>query len=359
MPVLISPDAPTPLPTRMGGTATLWRAVALVVGVAIIAAVGLARVGELTPTWRVVREARRGWLIAALGTQILPYLALTRIYVALFRQQGHPQPAPFLARVATVVLTINRVLPTMGVTSSVYLLATLRRRGVPPARTLVVHTLEIAAYAVAFTLVTLGGGFALLSGQPIARAALVATLLLITVAITGIWQRARRAGRMPNLAPVIARVARLLPARFRDDADARITRFVAEMGRGVRLAGAQRGPFARAVGWELTSLLGDCLTIGCALVAVGVYAAPGTVVIAFAAATALAAVSFLPGGAGSFEAVMVVVLVRRAAPLDAALAATLIFRALTFWLPLALALPLLSRSLARATDSASPAPTTL
>ena len=46
------------------------------------------------------------------------------------------------------------------------------------------------------------------------------------------------------------------------------------------------------------------------------------IVIAFAVATALSAISFLPGGAGSFEAAMVVVLARRDIPFDAALAAT-------------------------------------
>ena len=55
-----------------------------------------------------------------------------------------------------------------------------------------------------------------------------------------------------------------------------------------------------------------------------------TVVIAFVAG----AISFLPGGLGGFEAASVAMLHVSGAPIEAALAGTLLFRGLTLWVPL-------------------------
>jgi uncharacterized protein (TIRG00374 family) len=148
-------------------------------------------------------------------------------------------------------------------------------------------------------------------------------------------------------------ISRILPVRAFRITEARVERFIEEVWRGARLAATRPDWFVRAVFWQLTSLAGDCLTVGCALAALGAHAHPSTVIVAFAAATALAAISFLPGGAGSFEAAMVVVLVRRGIDFEAAFAATLIFRALTFWLPLTLSLFVFAR---RDRVSVSPAP---
>ncbi len=323
-----------------------------------MAVLALGRAGELSAIVTALAGADPRWLVVAVLAQALPYLALTRIYVSLFGQQGYPQPLGLLARVATVVLTINRVLPTMGVTSSVYLVTTLRRRKIPEARILVVHTLEIVSYTVAFAIVTLYGVLVLLARGIIAQVEIVVPVLLGAAAIIFALRWLRRRG----LKPIVLHwafagnrvIGKILPVRALRITEARIERFIEEVWHGARLAATRPGWFVRAVFWQLASLAGDCLTIGCALAALGARPHPSTVIIAFAAATALAAISFLPGGAGSFEAAMVVVLVRRGIDFDAAVAATLIFRALTFWLPLALSLCVFARR-DRATLSPTPA----
>ena len=324
-----------------------WRAIGILGAVTLVAVLALGRAGELSAVGQALRQADGRWLLAALLAQTLPYLALTCIYASLFSHQGYPQPLGPLARIATVVLTINRVLPTMGVTSSVYLVTTLRRRRIPEARILVVHTMEIVSYAVAFTIVTLWGVLIVVTRSIIEQVEIVVPALLAAGGAFLALRWLRRRG----LKPLVLRwafagnrlIARIFPLRTLRITDERIERFITEVWNGARLAATRPNWFVRAVFWQLASLGGDCLTIGFALAALGVHPHVNTVIIAFAAATALSAISFLPGGAGSFEAAMVVVLVRRAVPFEAALAATLIFRGLTFWLPLVLALPLFAR----------------
>ncbi len=324
-----------------------WRAVGILGVVALVAVLALIRAGELSSVWQALRGADPRWLGVAALTQILPYLALTRIYASLFGQQGYPQPVRLLGRVATVVLTINRVLPTMGVTSSVYLVTTLRRRGIPEARILVVHTLEIVSYTVAFAIVTTWGVLVLVTRGAMEQILILVPVLLVAASGFFVLRWLRRRG----LKPILLRwaftgnrvIGGIMPIRAFHITEERIERFINEVWHGARLAATRPDWFVRAVLWQLTSLGGDCLTIACALAALGAPAHGNTILIAFAAATALAAISFLPGGAGSFEAAMVVVLVRRGIPFEAALAATLIFRGLTFWLPLALSPLLLAR----------------
>ncbi len=330
-----------------GGIGIPWRAIGILGGVTLIAVVALARSGELLAVLGALRGADPRWLLVAILSQTLPYLALTRIYASLFGQQGYPQPAGLLARVATVVLTINRVLPTMGVTSSVYLVTTLRRRRIPEARILVVHTMEIVSYTVAFAIVTTWGLLVFVTRSAIEQVEiLVPVVLAVVSAVVGLrWLRRR------GLKPIVLRWAfagnrvfgRIIPLRAFRITEQRIERFIDEVWHGARLAATRPNWFVRAVLWQLASLGGDCMTIGFALAALGVPTHPNTIVIAFAAATALSAISFLPGGAGSFEATMVVILVRRGIPFEAALAATLIFRGLTFWLPLVLAPAMFAR----------------
>jgi len=317
-----------------------WRAIGILGVIALVAVLALARAGELSSVGQALAGADARWLCVAVLTQIVPYLALTRIYASLFGQQGYPQPFGLLARVATVVLTINRVLPTMGVTSSVYLVTTLRRRRIPEARILVVHTMEIVSYTVAFAIVTTWGLLVLVTRSAIEQAEILVPVLLAAGGGFFVLRWLRRRG----LKPLVLRwafagnrfIGRIMPIRAFRITEERIERFINEVWHGARLAATRPDWFVRAVLWQLASLGGDCLTIACALAALGAPAHPNTIIIAFAAATALSAVSFLPGGAGSFEAAMVVILVRRDIPFEAALAATLIFRGLTFWLPLAL-----------------------
>jgi uncharacterized protein (TIRG00374 family) len=354
----VAPDPEPKTSNPEPRTSLPWRAIGILGGVTVVALLALGRAGELTAIGDALRGADPRWLCIAILVQALPYLALTRIYVSLFGQQGYPQPFGLLARVATVVLTINRVLPTMGVTSSVYLVTTLRRRKIPEARILVVHTLEIVSYTVAFAIVTIYGVLVLLTRGIIGQVEIIVPVLLGAAAIFFTLRWLRRRG----LKPIVLRwafagnriIGKIMPLRALRITEARIERFIEEVWHGARLAATRPIWFVRAVCWQLASLAGDCLTIGCALAALGARPHPSTVIVAFAAATALAAISFLPGGAGSFEAAMVVVLVRRGIDFEAAFAATLIFRALTFWLPLTLSLFVFARR-DRVTISRTPA----
>jgi uncharacterized protein (TIRG00374 family) len=70
------------------------------------------------------------------------------------------------------------------------------------------------------------------------------------------------------------------------------------------------------------------------LEAVGAGAPPATVFASFVFASVVATLAWVPGGIGTFEGTCVVLLRSHGVTLEAALAATLLLRAFTFWLPM-------------------------
>ena len=274
-PMWISPTVPpSPVGKGAGGLGLPWRAIGILSLVTVVAVLALIRAGELTAVLGALRGADPRWLLLALLAQALPYLALTRIYASLFGQQGYPQPLGLLARVATVVLTINRVLPTMGVTSSVYLVTTLRRRKIPEGRILVVHTMEIVSYTVAFGMVTTWGVLVFVTRSAIEQVAILVPVVLAGMVAFFALRWLRRRGLRPMLVRWALAgnrvIGRLLPIRALRITEARVERFIDEVWHGVRLAATRPNWFVRAVLWQLASLGGDCLTIGFALAALGV-----------------------------------------------------------------------------------------
>jgi uncharacterized protein (TIRG00374 family) len=94
----------------------------------------------------------------------------------------------------------------------------------------------------------------------------------------------------------------------------------------------------RRWGFALLAAVGntgfDYLALLCALRAVGVAPRPSLVVLAYAAAELLAQIPFTPGGLGFVEAGLVGTLTLAGAPGPAALSATLLYRLVSYWLPI-------------------------
>jgi len=83
------------------------------------------------------------------------------------------------------------------------------------------------------------------------------------------------------------------------------------------------------------SWIADAACLRLSLAAAGVHLDADVVLLAYVAGIAIAALPLLPGGIGAVEAAIPAVLHHFGAPLDAALAGTLVYRGISFLLPLA------------------------
>jgi uncharacterized protein (TIRG00374 family) len=78
----------------------------------------------------------------------------------------------------------------------------------------------------------------------------------------------------------------------------------------------------------------DYAALVAALAAFGVHARPSEVLLAYVVAQALAIVPITPGGLGFVESGLTALLVVIGVPVDVSVIATLLYRLVSFWLPI-------------------------
>ncbi|MEQ1871198.1 MAG: lysylphosphatidylglycerol synthase transmembrane domain-containing protein, partial [Vicinamibacterales bacterium] len=219
-------------------------------------------------------------------------------------------------------LFTDQALPSAGLSSSFLIAGALERRHLPPAAVKASVLVNIASYHLAYAMALLCA-LVMLQRRGGVNALVIASGLLFLLFSLGLsvavlvlpgQHRRRPTGRLlkiPGLASLLA---------FMTGADVRLVR-------SPRL-------LANAVGLQLTIVLLDAATVWTLIRALGVVAPAGGVFVSFMIASLFRTMGIVPGGLGTFEATSVLML--RAVGIDVAVAlsATLLFRGLSFWLPM-------------------------
>lgn len=89
-----------------------------------------------------------------------------------------------------------------------------------------------------------------------------------------------------------------------------------------------------ATAWQLAIVLLDAATMSVCIRAIGAHAPADAVFASFMIASLVRTMGVVPGGLGTYEATSVGTLHLVGISVSAALSATLIFRGLTFWIPM-------------------------
>lgn len=315
----------------------------------LLAAGALTGLGQLAQLGRVARAARHAeklWLVPCLSGQLLAYLGYIFGYHDAASADGGPR---FDYRTTAKIVVFGAGASVLG--ASVGGLAVdywaLRRTGTRPhvasRRVLAVGTIEwtvlaIYAWSAAALVLLLG----LRAPAPMA----ISWLCVVPACVLGaLWfTSSKRVARFVNLprardVPKHRRTARLLITiqnKVRvgfSDAVAGVI-FVRHL-----LAHPLRYP-GGAIGYPIY-WAGDMLTLYSAIRAFGADPNVIAVVLAYATSFVISALPLPAGGAGGIEATITVSLHAIGIPLASAVLAVLVFRVITFWLPIVPALVLL------------------
>jgi glycosyltransferase 2 family protein len=269
-----------------------------------------------------LRGADPFWLAAALSCQLATYLSAAAVWFRVLKRAGSPLPFLSLLRLAFVELFANQAVPTGGLSGSLMVVRGLIRRGV--ASSVAVTALFVAAlsYYVAYFMVGLLA-FVLLwhSGDLNAawRALFIAFAIVVTALVMAIFFLSRsRDDLIPDAIRhwrPFAQMARML-SQVRVDMlhDPRLIFEVVTLQSGIFLL--------------------DATTLWCTGQAVGLNVDIGSSFMSFVLASVVATLSPIPLGLGSFEGTCTGLLHLMGGGLEGSLAATLILRGLTLWLPM-------------------------
>lgn len=319
------------LPSRRSAV-TAW-----LFGLLVLAALitFVARRSELEHFGELLRDLEPRWFFAAAALQALSQICSAAVWHAVFRYAGYPCGFWPLLRVRLAMVFANEALPSAGLAGSALAVRGLGRQNVP-------SNVVVSAILAGVMTTYAAGGTALLATiallQPYHRvsprgliAATIVTIVIVGGFIALTWRRETVA---PRLSAHLARMPRVASA-LNAIATAPVTVL------------RNRAFWFRGIALQLAVLLLDSTTLFVLLTAIGAAAAPAAVFGSFMIATAATGAIPLPGNLGAFEAALVAMLALFGIRLEAALAAALLQRGFTVWLPM---IPGLwySRRLARA-----------
>jgi Mg2+-importing ATPase len=198
----------------------------------------------------------------------------------------------------------------------------LEQRHVAPGAVRASVVINVASYQLAYVL-ALATAVAILVARREANAVILITAAIFLLFSIGLSAGVLAlAGRPRERRVTVPRGLRGLRTTldFVSGADARLVR-------GTRV-------LADTMLWQIAIVVLDAATMWVLIRALGTTASPGGVFAAFMVASLFRTMGIVPGGLGTFEATSVLMLRRMDVDLAVALSATLLFRGLSFWLPM-------------------------
>ena len=228
----------------------------------------------------------------------------------------------------------DQAIPSAGLSGTLLVVRSLDRRSVPRAVSVAAVVVDLVSFYAANALAL---GLALLvvwaHGEITALMAVPAGVFALLA--TGVPTAVLLASRGRSLPGWLARLPFVSPAlRTLGEARPAVAHDVALL--------------ARCAVLQLAIVVLDAATLWAMLRALGLAVHPIPVFASFMLSTLARTVGVVPGGIGVFEAVSVATLKLVGVPLAAGLAATLLFRGFSFWLPMAPGLLVARREARRA-----------
>jgi Mg2+-importing ATPase len=308
--------------TPATGQGTHW--LSWVLGAAFLAAVILAAVhyAEQQAFVRLVQQASPAWLVAAAALQLGTYAAQGGVWRRVAIAADYRLPWQTTVAISLAKLFADQALPSAGLSGSVLVAQALEQRRIAPGAIRASVVINVASYQLAYVL-TLAVAIAILIARREANAVIIVTAAIFLLFSIGLSAAVLALAGRPRARPVTA-VRGLRGLRttldFVAGADARLVR-------GVRV-------IADTTLWQIAIVVLDAATMWVLIRALGTTASPGGVFAAFMVASLFRTMGIVPGGLGTFEATSVLMLRRMDVDLAVALSATLLFRGLSFWLPM-------------------------
>lgn len=284
----------------------------------IVAALHFSEEQELV---RIAQRAQPWWLGIAIVLQAGTYLAQGEAWRVVTRTAGVVVPWTAAFKLSLAKVFIDQAVPSAGISGTVLVARALEQRGVSRAVVMASVVVNIvssyAAYVLTLALalvLTLAGGS---SNPPTIAAAIF------------------------FMACSVALIAATLSLSGRKRVGAKWVRRVPPLWRALSLLGEADSTLAHSLPlifksgvFQLGIVLLDAATVWVLIRSLGEVASPAGVFASFMVSSLLRTIGIIPGGLGVFEAASVVTLKLVGVSVPVALAATLLFRGLSFWLPM-------------------------
>ena len=314
--------------TEKGGHASSVRKslrwLPLLLGLALFAGVVIAvrHASEVRDFALLAERAQPWWFGLAVVLQVGTYGAEGMVYRTVARAGGASLGLATAFRLSLAKLFIDQAVPSAGWSGTAVLTSALQRCGMPRPVVAAGIVVDLSSYYAAYVLcLTMALVIIAIRGEANTIVVVVClaffvfattlTVLILRLAGRGTWK----------VPPWLEKIG--------------ILRIVVSFVRDAN-PGLARSPvlLLKATAYQLGIILCDTATIWVLIRSLGGHGAPSSVFASFMISSLFRTIGIIPGGLGTFEAASVLTLKLVGVPIAMALAATLLFRGLSFWLPM-------------------------
>jgi uncharacterized protein (TIRG00374 family) len=278
--------------------------------------------GQLRTFGALLRRARPVWLLAAFGLQLLTYLFVAAGWYVVLKAGESRLSLRRLFGLALAKLFTDQAVPAAGMGGNVLMVDRLIACGIPRGNAAAALILSMIGYYAGFGLMGVIA-LVLLWWQQKATWLLggtVSLFLLVAFAIPAFALWLRRRGRRP----LPAWMARIGPLR----------RMMETVGEAPSDLLRDKALLAKVALLNALVLLADAFTLSACLLALGSPQPFASAYVALIIAQIAVTLGPVPLGLGAFEGASTAMLRLLGTPFEPALAATLLLRGFTLWLPL-------------------------
>lgn len=297
--------------------------------------------GELEKIAKTLQHAHFLYLFLAIVIQFVWFLATGRMYKSIFNLLGVDESTLTLGRIATAATFINIVAPTAGAGGVALFAAEARRRGHPSGKATVAAALFLLLDQAAFLCVLAIGLIVLVRRNNLNAGELSASLFLLGSALAYgfvLYLGYRSDERLGNLLAKLARWINRIVGVFRRKeylSEARAHEFAREVAEGFSGLTEKPSSLVRPVLWGILDKILLMLILLFSFLSFEVTVSAGTIIAGFAIAYLFLIVSPTPSGIGIVEGIMPIALSSLRVDWSQAVVVTLVYRTVTFWIPLA------------------------
>lgn len=270
----------------------------------------------------LMRKIDPAWLGLALLLQSSTYVMQGIVWRVVVRATGHGMSLGKACELSLAMLFVDQALPSAGISGVALVSGALSRIGMPRAVVVSAVLVDVAMYYLAYAFCMAVALGVALYHHYLPGWVNVFMLLFVVIGSGVAWfVMALPSGGMAGLKIRLRRFAKV--ARLLDWVD-----------------DAHPGSFQnkrvqlQAFAYHVVVFALDAATIWVAVRALGVAASLGGVFASFMVSTLFRTIGIMPGGLGTFETAAVMSLKSIGLPLPVGLSATLLFRGLSFWLPM-------------------------
>ena len=295
---------------------------------------------ELETIVLTLQKAHLGFFLMAILIQIVWFVSSGRMYQSIFHLLGIHEDVITLSRIATAANFINVVAPTAGAGGVALFAAEAKRRGHPAGKTTVAAALFLLLDLAAFLFILSLGLIVLIRRNDLDAGEISASFILFgTAAVFAfvLYVGYRSAEKLGNLLAKFVRGINRVVRLFRKEnylSEDRAHAFAHEIADGFSGLTEKPTSLIRPVLWGIFDKGLLMLILMSSFLAFEVPFSAGTIIAGFSIAYLFLIVSPTPSGIGIVEGIMPVALSSLNVNWSQAVVITLIYRAVTFWVPL-------------------------